>query len=142
MTRTSIMERLNAGEFLLMDGGTGSEIQRRGADVLVQTTLESELQGWSATANIDYSEVVQEVHQDYLRCGADILISNNFWATPRRLNSLNLSHSWQDYARAAGENAIKARDTMNRNAFVAGGIAPPYVHDHLMGDPKSDVELT
>jgi len=32
------MDRLNAGETLLLDGGTGSELQRRGVDVLAGAT--------------------------------------------------------------------------------------------------------
>ena len=141
MSRQNIMDRLATGEPILMDGGTGSEIQRRGADVLVQTTVETELRGWSATANIEYADVVREVHQDYLRCGAEILISNNFWTTPSRLNPLDLPYSWQDYVRAGGENAIAARDAMNPDAYVSGGIAPPYVHDHLVGAARSDVSI-
>ncbi len=141
MPKQNIMDRLATGEPLLMDGGTGSEIQRRGADVLVQTTVETELRGWSATANIEYADVVREVHQDYLRCGAEILISNNFWTTPSRLTPLDLPYSWQDYVRAGGENALAARDAMNPEAYVSGGIAPPYVHDHLSGEPRSDVAV-
>ncbi|MDE2715857.1 MAG: homocysteine S-methyltransferase family protein, partial [Chloroflexota bacterium] len=72
MTRDSIVDRLGNGDMLLMDGGTGSELQRRGADVLKDA--EDRLKAWSATANIEYAEVVQQVHSDYLRVGADIII--------------------------------------------------------------------
>ena len=43
-----ITDRLAAGETLLLDGGTGSELQRRGADVLKGAT--ERLEAWSATA--------------------------------------------------------------------------------------------
>ena len=123
-----------------MDGGTGSELQRRGANVLVATTAESELKAWSATANVDFAEVVQQVHQDYLRVGADLIISNNFWTTPRRLAMVDLADSWEHYARAAGQNALRARDALNPEAYVFGGIAPPYVYDHRVAAPTSDVQ--
>lgn len=84
MARENIVERLENGELLLLDGGTGSELQRRGADVL--KGAEDRLRVWSATANIEYPDVVQQVHSDYLRVGADIIISNNFWTTPTRLD--------------------------------------------------------
>ncbi len=125
MARASITDRLAAGEKFLMDGGTGSEVQRRGADVLVGATAETELLAWSATANIDYADVVQQVHQDYLRCGADVLISNNFWTTRGRLDMIGLGDRWEEYAEAAAHNAIAARDAMNEDAYVAGGMAPP-----------------
>ena len=77
MPKIKIMDKLSKGEMLLLDGGTGSELQRRGANVLKGAT--SRLKAWSATANIEFSEVVQQVHKDYLRVGADIIISNNFF---------------------------------------------------------------
>ena len=125
MARASITERLASGEKVLMDGGTGSEVQRRGADVLVGATAETELLAWSATANVDFAEVVQQVHQDYLRCGADVLISNNFWTTRGRLDMIGLGDRWEEFAEAAAHNAIAARDAMNEDAYVAGGMAPP-----------------
>ena len=76
MPKIKIMDKLSKGEMLLLDGGTGSELQRRGANVLKGAT--SRLKAWSATANIEFSEVVQLVHIDYLRVGADIIISNIF----------------------------------------------------------------
>ena len=91
MPSRKIMDRLNAGDRLLLDGATGSEIQRRGADVLKGATADSGLQAWSATANIEYPDVVQQVHQDYLRVGADIILSNNFWTNSPRLERIGLS---------------------------------------------------
>ncbi len=34
MPSRSIIERLAAGDILVMDGGTGSELQKRGVDVI------------------------------------------------------------------------------------------------------------
>ena len=130
MPEVEIIERLKTGEPILMDGGTGSEIQRRGANVLIDASADSEILAWSATANVDYADVVQQVHQDYLRVGAEIIISNNFWATRSRLGLIGLSEQWEKYAHAAGVNAIRARDAINPNAYVFGGIAAPYTQDY------------
>ena len=119
------MERLDAGETLLMDGGTGSELQRRGADVLKGAT--DRLKAWSATANIEFADVVEQVHRDYLRVGAEVIISNNFWTNPTRLGTIGLRSRWEEYASAAGRIAIAARDAGNPEAYVAGGMAPPTV---------------
>ena len=132
MARASITERLASGEKILMDGGTGS--------VLVGATAETELLAWSATANIDFADVVQQVHQDYLRCGADVLISNNFWTTRGRLDMIGLGDRWEEYAEAAAHNAIAARDAMNEDAYVAGGMAPPIPKDRGTRG-KSDCEV-
>ena len=135
------MDRLNAGDVLLMDGGTGSELQRRGVEVLTGVTPDSGLQAWSATANIDYADVVQQVHRDYLRVGADIIISNNFWTAPSRLRAIGLDERWEEYARAAAQNAIKTRDVANPEAYVAGGIATPSLQRRTGEHNRSDVQM-
>ena len=121
--RENIVDRLKAGEVLLMDGGTGSELQRRGVNVLRDAT--DRLKAWSATANIDNADVVQQVHRDYLRVGADIIISNNFWTTPSAMDRIGLRDRWKEYAGAAAYNATTARAAGNPDAYVAGGIAAP-----------------
>ena len=140
MTRQSIVERLGNGGMLLMDGGTGSELQRRGADVLKDA--EDRLKAWSATANIEYANVVRQVHSDYLRVGADIIISNNFWTTPTRLERIGERDNWRKYATAAIRNAVQARDAMDTGGYVAGGIAAPSLQGGLppVHNPKSDTE--
>ena len=135
--RRNIVDRLKAGEVLLMDGGTGSELQRRGVDVLKGAT--DRLKAWSATSNIESADVVQQVHQDYLRVGADIIISNNFWTIPSAMERIGLRDRWKDYAGAAADNAIKARDAGNPEAYVAGGMAAPTLHARSESD-ASDVE--
>jgi S-methylmethionine-dependent homocysteine/selenocysteine methylase len=131
------MERLNAGETLLLDGGTGSELQRRGVDVLTGAT--DRLKAWSATANVDNADVVQQVHQDYLRVGADIIISNNFWTIPSAMERIGMRDQWRRYATAAGENAVAARNAGNPEAYVAGGIAAPTLQGRSETDTP-DVE--
>ncbi|MBI4218633.1 MAG: homocysteine S-methyltransferase family protein [Chloroflexi bacterium] len=124
MTKRSIVDRLDKGERLLLDGATGSELQRRGVDVLKGSTAER-LGAWSATANLEAPEVVRQVHEDYFRVGADIVTSNSFWTNRMRLESAGLADHWEDYCRAAGTLAVSARDSTNPDAYVAGGIAPP-----------------
>ena len=136
--RKNIVERLKDGDVLLMDGGTGSEIQRRGVDVLRGATTDK-LKAWSATANITDADVVQQVHQDYLRVGADIIISNNFWTIPSAMDLIGLRDSWREYAEAAADNAMKARAAGNPQAYVAGGIAAPTM-DARTDIAGSDVE--
>ena len=144
MPTMKITDRLSKGETLLLDGRTGAELQRRGANVLKGATTDNIwkagwLKAWSATANIEFSEVVRQVHKDYLRVGADIITSNNFFTIPSRMNSIGLGDRWKEYATAAGENAVSARDEENPEAYVAGGIAAPTMQS-LKDIPVPDVE--
>lgn len=138
MPKVSIIKRLAKGERLLMDGATGSEIQRRGGDVLKGSTSDW-LGAWSATANLDAPDIVRQVHEDYLRIGADIIISNSFWTNRLRLEPVGLGDRWKEYANAAGRLAVDARDSINPRAYVAGGMAPPCVKkpDWSVSDAES-----
>ncbi len=138
MPSLNILDRLKSGERLLLDGGTGSELQRRGVNVLHGASAEV-LQAWSALANVEAAEVVRQVHQDYLRVGADIIISNNFWTSPTRLEPIGLRKKWRVYACAAGKNAIRARNALNPEAYVAGGMAPPCLQRLTEGRNDPDV---
>ena len=142
MPRVTIAQRLAAGNHLLMDGGTGSELQRRGVDVLQGATAQR-LGAWSGPANINAPDVVSEVHRDYLAAGAEIIISNSFWTNRHRLAPIGLADDWERYARAAARIAVEARNDLNPNAYVAGGIATPCVDPALPRanrEPRSDVE--
>jgi len=139
MPRRSVTERLRSGEVLLMDGGTGSELQRRGVEVLLGSRGDK-LGPWSATANVDAPDVVQQVHQDYLRVGADVIISNNFRTTRTRLAPVGLGDRWTEYAEAGGRLAVAARDKINPEAYVAGGMAAPGL-GMLTDRAETDVQI-
>ena len=74
MPSRGILDRLSAGETLLMDGATGSELQRRGVDVSKGAT-KGNLGVWSATANLDAPDMVRAVHEGYFSVGADMIDS-------------------------------------------------------------------
>ncbi len=141
MPRRSIIDRLKAGEVLVMDGGTGSELQRRGVNVNKGATTErrprapvrygatSGLGVWSASANLDAPDVVRKVHTDYLNAGAEIVISNNFYTSRAMMALIGEQDRWEEYTRRGGELAVQARDAVNPEAYVARGIAPPQSGD-------------
>lgn len=124
MGTSSIVSRLEAGEKLLLDGGTGSELQRRGVDVS-KRTADGAIGAWSATANVDAPDAVRAVHEDYLRVGADIITTNSFWSNRTRLARLGQADRMEEYTRVSVELARKAVDESGCDAYVAGSMAPP-----------------
>eukprot|EP00850_Spirogloea_muscicola_P008107 SM000042S15374 [mRNA] locus=s42:603348:605987:+ [translate_table: standard] len=74
---TNVLQELlqSNGGFGVVDGGLGTELEARGA-VLIDPL-------WSAKCllNDDLCDLVRQVHLDYLRAGADIIISASYQAT-------------------------------------------------------------
>ena len=66
----TLMQRIENGEQILIDGATGSEVERRGATRLEHT--------WSGGGTLTHPDMVREIHEDYIRIGANIIISNTF----------------------------------------------------------------
>ncbi len=124
MGTSSIVSRLEAGEKLLLDGGTGSELQRRGVDVSKRTAAGA-IGAWSATANVDAPDAVRAVHEDYLRVGADIITTNSFWSNRTRLARLGEADRMEEYTRVSVELAREAVEDLGCDAYVAGSMAPP-----------------
>lgn len=107
----AFLQRLNNPQPLLLDGATGSELDRRGVD--------TSLPLWSARALIEAPDVLLNVHQDYVRAGAEIITTNTFRTHRRSLAKAGIG----DQAR---ELTFKAVEIAKRSgaAFVAGSIAP------------------
>lgn len=66
----AIQNKLQAGHAIILDGGTGTDIQRRGAPMSGET--------WCADVNLTHPEIVGLVHDDYVRAGAEIICANTF----------------------------------------------------------------
>jgi S-methylmethionine-dependent homocysteine/selenocysteine methylase len=118
MTHAPLKSRLNRGELILLDGAMGTELERRG----VPTPLPL----WSASALLEAADTVREIHEEYVRAGADILTANTFRVTPRALGKAGrgdeidrLTDLAVGLAREAVTRASGARDVM-----VAGALAP------------------
>ncbi len=126
MDRGALAARLREGPPLVMDGATGSELQRRGVYLSHGVSGERVLGAWSATAMRDAPGVVRAVHEDYLRIGCDIVTTNSFWTNTVKLGLVGLAGEAERYTRLAGEIAVEARDRLAPGAWIAGGMAPPH----------------
>jgi len=102
---------------LLLDGPTGTELQRLGAD----TTLPL----WSARALEEHPDLVRAIHVSYIEAGADIITTNSF-----RTNRRAMAHACRSAAVAESLTlrsvllAREAIDRSNRPVLVAGSDAP------------------
>lgn len=104
------------GELLLLDGATGTELNRRGVD--------TGLPMWSANALTTDAglNVLRQIHLDYLKAGADILTANTFRTHHRAL--AGKGHTARELTRRAVVTALEAVAEIGQPARVAGSVAP------------------
>ena len=74
----NIEKKLSSGQTIILDGGTGTDIQRRGAPMSGET--------WCAEVNLTHPDIVRAVHEDYVRVGADIITANTFASSALSFN--------------------------------------------------------
>ncbi len=120
-----IRERLQQGGRLLIDGGTGTEIEAQGGEMVAGA--------WCGAAAITNPAVVQSVHEQYLLLGADVIIANNFATSRHVLAQAGWEDRFEELNRVGIELALAARDAVGSEAVVAatlsttvqGGTQPP-----------------
>ncbi len=101
---------------ILMDGATGTEAERRGIPQLKNA--------WNGGAALLNPDILREIHEDYIRCGAEIIISNTFANSKHALEDAGEVHNFIIYNEAGVKIALEARDNLsNTDVLVAGGIS-------------------
>jgi S-methylmethionine-dependent homocysteine/selenocysteine methylase len=118
MTRSPLAEKLTRGDITLLDGALGTELERRG--------IATSLPLWSARALVDAPDRVREIHEEYVRAGADILTADTFRTTPRSLGKAEMADESDRLTALAITLCREARDRAagQRVVFVAGSMAP------------------
>lgn len=117
--RTDIQEALERattdGLPLLLDGATGTELERRGVEMVDGL--------WDALATGSRPDVLWEIHADYLRAGSRVVISNTFATSRYVLAEAGHADQFESLNRDAVRLAVEARDAMQPAAWVAGSIS-------------------
>jgi homocysteine S-methyltransferase len=115
MSIDALRQKMSRGEVVILDGATGTELQRRGAPM-------DDL-SWSATAIVTHPDVIRDVHRDYIRAGADIITTNTFGTLSLSLIGTRLENRVAEVNRRAVELAREARADSDRSVCIAGSMA-------------------
>ncbi len=101
----------------ILDGGMGQELLARG--MKPNSTL------WSANAILDekYHQLVLDTHVDFIKAGAEIIVTTTFATRQKRLKENNLLDKFEYLNQKAGEIAQAAKQKFP-NVYIAGGIPP------------------
>lgn len=108
-------ELLAARRLVVLDGATGTELERRG--------FVAALPLWTGDAAALAPDLLRQVHLDYLEAGADVVTANTFRTTPHTLRKLGRE---REAASLTARNVAVARDACARagRGLVAGCMAP------------------
>ncbi|HZY43733.1 MAG TPA: homocysteine S-methyltransferase family protein [Anaerolineae bacterium] len=122
----SFLDRLAQNKPILLDGATGTELNRRNID--------TSLPLWSARALIEYPDAVRSIHADYILAGADMITTNTFRTHRRTLDRAGQFNTgptaWRSAGRARGLTQLAvqlAREAISRSGrsiFIAGSMSP------------------
>jgi len=104
---------LAAGEVVIIDGGMGTQLQAEGVPM--------DEMAWSARANLEQPEVVQRVHEAYIRAGAQVIITNTFAASRAGLEPAGLAGHVAEANVSAVSAALAARDAAADGLVVVAG---------------------
>ncbi len=109
-------QRFEDGAVVLMDGGTGTELEKRGVPM--------DNAAWCATALATHPDVVREVHEDYIRAGAEVVITNTFPAAKHVLQEAGAGERFRELNARAAELAREARENAAEDpVYIAGSIS-------------------
>ena len=118
----------------LLDGGMGQELLARG--IPSNSTL------WSANSILHekYHPLVLNTHIDFIKAGAEIIVTTTFATRQKRLKENNLQDKFEYLNKKAGEIAVNAKKKFP-HVFIAGGLPPQNLtYEADLRDEKEIVE--
>ena len=118
-----MQSRIAGGETILMDGGMGSEFERRG---LASPTV------WSGGPMLTHPELVRDIHQEYIEAGAEIIITNTFGTGRDMLERGDLGHRVAEANRLGIEAAVQARRNAGKedSVVIAASVSTMTPKEH------------
>ncbi len=116
----------------ILDGGMGQELLARGMEP--KGTL------WSSNALLQekYHKLLLDTHLDFIKAGAEVIVTNTFTARKIRLRDNGVEDKYEYLNNKAGEIAQQAKKLFP-NILVAGGLPPQYLT--YEADTRSDKEI-
>ena len=101
----------------ILDGGMGQELLARG--------LKPDGTLWSAKALLEekYHSLIENIHEDFVKAGADVIVTNTFTTRRVRLRENNIEDKFETLNKIAGEISKRVKKKYPK-ILVAGGLPP------------------
>ncbi len=116
MGYADIRRKLDDGGIVILDGGTGTELERRGVPM--------DPEAWCGPATLDHLHELEAIHQDYISAGADVITANTYASSRLMLDPAGFGDRFEEINRAAIGAARGARKASGRtDVLVAGSLS-------------------
>jgi len=110
---SALQQRLEGGEVVILDGATGTELERRGVPM--------DDAAWDAAALLTHPNTVREVHEDYISAGADVIITNTFATARHVLEPAGMGERFRELNIRAVALAKEARENAAEGPIIIAG---------------------
>ncbi len=102
------------GKPYILDGANGSLIEQLGGKI--------DKYLWSSLSNLTNPKIVSEVHQNYIKSGAQIITTNTFRTNPAAFIMANLDYDYEKFVKVS---VNLAKDSvLEKNIYIAGSNSP------------------
>ena len=116
MAYHEIFEKIEAGDLFILDGGTGTELEKRGVPM--------EPGAWCGVAALNNANILEEIHTDYLEAGADIITANTYSTSRLMLALSGYEKNFLEINTKTIEAAQRARENSSKkNILIAGSLS-------------------
>ena len=108
------MEHIKDGGRAVLDGGVGTELERRGV----------RMDGsWCGSASLN-SEILTKIHLDYINSGSSIITANTYASSRIMLSAAGLDDHFNEINTRALKSAFSARkQSGNKDILIAGSLS-------------------
>ena len=113
----SLKSRMDRGEVIVLDGAIGTELQAMGVPM--------DPASWCGPGNYTHPATVRQMHERYIRAGADIITTNTFNTLRPALEASGYGEMVREINTRAVDAALEARDRAagDRPVYIAGSIS-------------------
>tara|TARA_B100001250_G_scaffold55980_1_gene43266 strand:+ start:1948 stop:2856 length:909 start_codon:yes stop_codon:yes gene_type:complete len=109
-------------KIILLDGGMGQE--------LIRLSKSKPHPLWSTFVMLEEPELVQKVHEDYIKAGASVITLNTYSTTPDRLEENGMADKFSFLQKKAIDLAKSAINNCGKEVLIAGCL-PPLVWSYV-----------
>ncbi len=121
--------RLAAGELILIDGATGTDIERRDVP-MVQNA-------WCGVSSLTHPDELRAVHLAHIEAGAELIIANTYASSRHLLAWADMADHFDAINRRSVQLAVEVRNLAGRaDVLIAGSMSTS-----RQGGPYPDLEL-